>query len=105
MEKVEIEIIDLTFFKLFFKNFLHLTHICEVVAGELIRKIKALARILLKRSAHNELGMSVMISPSGIEIVYALFYCVLHHFANGGLVYIRLVVAQLRQAHSAHSER
>ena len=55
VEKIKVKIIHTTFLQLLFKDFLHLVHICQIVAWKLVCQIEALSRVLTQNVSHHDL--------------------------------------------------
>ena len=104
VEKVEIKILCLALLQLLLKDFLHLVHVGEVVAREFISQVKALPWVFGENAAHHQLGGAVVVSPGSIVIVYTVVNSILHHIGCGGLVYLRVIAVNDRQAHAAHAQ-
>ena len=105
MEKIEVEILHAGLSELLGEDLLYLRHVPEIVSGELICKIEALTRMGCERLAHDELGVSVMISPCRIKVINSGSKCFIHHFLCAFDIDLRVIPFNDRKTHRAESQR
>ena len=104
VEQIEIEIPHLTFFQLFFKDLAHFSHIGQIVSREFVRQIKRFPGISLQRPSHHQLGLAVVVSPGGVEIVDSMGDSVVHHPLRRRFIDPGIVSVDNGQAHGPHSQ-
>ena len=104
VEQVKIEIGNLTFFQLFFKNFFYFVHVRQVISREFIRKIKAFAGMFCQRLSHDQFGISIVISPGGVIIIDAVFHRIIHHLTGSSFIDPGIIPVDDRKAHRSHSK-
>ena len=105
VEKIKVKIRHAAAPKLFFKNLLHLRNVRQIIAGEFVGEIEAVARIRGKHPAHHALRTAVVVAVGGVEIVDAVSDGVIDHLLYGGHVDVGEHPVDDRQPHRAHTER
>ncbi len=101
MEQVKVEIFNLTFFQLLLEYLLYLAHIREIVSRELIRELKAFARVAFQRVSDRQFRVSRVISPRGIIIIDPVLHCVADHFIGFRLIDAAVFAVDKRKPHTA----
>ena len=104
MEEIEVEVVDAALLQLLFKYLLDLRHVRKVVAGELVREIVALARVLAQCLAYSELSAAVVVGVGGVEVVHAVLICVVYDALSFGIVNLAVIAVDDGQAHIAHAQ-
>ena len=102
VQQIEIEILHAALFQLPFEHALHVIARRDLVSGELVGQIKALARVLLQNFTDDEFRLAAVIRPGGIKIVDALRNGLRRH--GGSLLRVDGFVLPQRQPHRAEPE-
>ena len=105
VEKVKVEVIDLTALELSGEDLLGLGKILCEIAGELAGKIVRFARVFTQNAAHHRLRLAVVIGPGGVVIVHAVFHCATHDLAGPFLVDPAVVAVQNGETHAPEPQR
>ena len=86
VEQIKVKVFHPAPLELCLKDFFYLIHVGQVVAGELVRQIKAVPGVPAQCFAQGGFGIAVVITPGGVKVVDALFDGVVYHLFHGGLV-------------------
>ena len=105
MEEIEVEVFHAGLSELLGEDLTDLRHVPEIVPGELICNVEALTWMRSQRLAHNDLGVSVMVSPCRIKVVDAGSKSFVHHFLCAFDVDLRVVPVDDRKPHRTESQR
>ncbi len=104
VKEIEVKIVGAALFELFFKDLLRLAHVGQIIAGELARQIKAVARIGAQQFADDVFGLAVVVAPRGVEIVDAVRDRVVEHLLCRRLVDVGVIPAFDRKPHRPEAE-
>ena len=105
VDEVEVKELHPRLLELLLEDLLDLVHIVDVVTGELGRDHELIASVAVKRDTHGNLGLAIVVTPCGVEIVHATIERVVNHLVDGILVDLGIVVIDHRQAHGPKPER
>ena len=104
VQQVEVKIIHAALAKLLLKDLSRMVAVAgDLMTGILGGEIVAVAGICFQHSANDPLGRSAVIGIGGIEIVHAVLYGIVHHFAD--LCLIDTAVSLRWQAHGAKTQQ
>ena len=87
VQKIEIEVVHLTFFELLLKGLLGIVFLRYSVTRKFIGKIEALSGIILQYLSDNDFGHSVMIGNCCVIVVNSVLHGIVHHFRGEFLIY------------------
>ena len=102
VQQIEIKILHAALLQLPFEDIRHIICRRDLMAGELVRQIEALPRIILQNLPDDSLRLAGVIGPGGIEVVDALPDGGVGH-GRGQFLVDAFVLAQ-RQPHRAEAE-
>mgnify|MGYP003310873999 CR=1 FL=1 len=102
VQQIEIKILHAALLQLPFEDIRHIICRRDLMAGELVRQIEALPRIILQNLPDDSLRLAGVIGPGGIEVVDALPDGGVGH-GRGQFLVDAFVLAQ-RQPHRAESK-
>ena len=69
MEEVEVKVVHLALLQLLVKDFLHLVHVGQVVAGKFGGQKEAVPGVFLQNPAHDGLRIAGVVAPGGVVVV------------------------------------
>ena len=104
VEQIEVKVIHLALPQLLLKDLLHLGHVGQVIAGELVRQIKAVPGMPGQGPAHHQLRGAVVVAPGGVVVVDPVGHGAVHQLLGGGFIDPAVVPLQHRQAHTAQAQ-
>ena len=104
VDQIKVEIVHPALFQLLLKDLLYLIHVCQVVAREFIRQIKALPGILSQDLPHGSFRVASMVAPGGVVVVHPVGHGPGGHLGRRRGVHCGIVPILYGQAHTAHAQ-
>ena len=102
MEEIEVKILDLTFFELFFKNFGRVIGIGVLVSRVFAGQIIAVSWVFAQNASSDDFGHTAVIGVSRIEVIDAILDGIVED--RRGVVFVDGAVWQCGQAHHTEAE-
>ena len=104
VEQIEVEVVHLALLELLLEDLLHLGHVGQVIAGELVGNVEFLPGIPGQGLAQRQLRVAVVIAPGGVVVVHTAGHGLVHHLEGSRLVHLGVVPVNNGQAHAAHTQ-
>ena len=104
VEKIKIKIFHIAFFKLFFKYLFVVNNVFFGKSGEFGCQIKAVAGVIFKHLPAYDLAVSVVVTESGVEIIYSVFDRVIKNLSGFFGVDLGVIVINNGEAHGSQTQ-